>query len=391
MQSNVLAYFEQGSARASPDKVAIVDGETRVTFSELQSRAKRFAAILVARADILNQPVAVYLPKSADTVIADLGILYSGNVYCNLDIKSPPQRLKNILGHIGPVLVVTTRPHADAVLAAGIGQDGIVLIDDADADAVDAHVLQHRLARLIDTDPLCIINTSGSTGTPKGVVLSHRGTIDFMDWVFDTFPSLDDATVIGHSLGGAIALHVALARPDLVNRLGLVAPAGLGKAPPWWWYLLTGYEQVYRRALAIPSPFKPLLIRQGLKRFLDWRLFHDPGHLEDDIRHLVDMHSTPADLGRLLKAGRCCIDSYTGRLLGDSTSLDIPMWMVWGRHDGLVPSEHALAFGQAHPDAAGHVFEDCGHYILEDARDEVIPLVESFLQRHPLPVGQGVG
>jgi len=49
---------------------------------------------------------------------------------------------------------------------------------------------------VIDTDPLCIINTSGSTGTPKGVVLNHRGTIDFMDWVFDTF-AFDEQVVIG--------------------------------------------------------------------------------------------------------------------------------------------------------------------------------------------------
>jgi pimeloyl-ACP methyl ester carboxylesterase len=97
--------------------------------------------------------------------------------------------------------------------------------------------------------------------------------------------------------------------------------------------------------------------------FLDQRLFHDGSHLKDDIRHLVDMHSsTRADFDRLLSAGRCCIESYTGRLLEDSRILKIPLWMVWGRHDGLVPVEHALAFGRTHPDASVHVFEDCGHY-----------------------------
>jgi pimeloyl-ACP methyl ester carboxylesterase len=212
---------------------------------------------------------------------------------------------------------------------------------------------RHRVVAL-DVPPF------GRSGEPD--------TDRLLDFYKGFFPELlerleiDSATVIGHSLGGAIALHVALERPDLVNRLGLVAPAGLGKSPPWWWHLLAGYETVWHTALSIPSPLTPILIRQGMKRFLDWRLFHDPTKLEDDVRHLVDMHGTAADLDRLLKAGRCCIESYTGRLLEDSQALTIPMWMVWGRHDGLVPSEHALAFGRAHPDAAVHVFEDCGHY-----------------------------
>ena len=189
-----------------------------------------------------------------------------------------------------------------------------------------------------------------------------------LDFYKPFFPELLDqldvesATLIGHSLGGAIALHVALEHPRRVDRLGLVAPAGLGKAPPWWWYAITGWGPVWRTALSVPSPLTPVLIREGLRRFLDWRLFHDPKKLEDDVRHLVAMHAAPKDFDRLLTAGRCCIESYTGRLLEDSCSLEVPMWMVWGRHDGFVPVEHADTFAAAHPDAHVNVFEGCGHY-----------------------------
>lgn len=198
MQSNVLAYFEHGAARTCPDKVAIVDGETRLTFVELQARARQAAIALVARADVTSEPVAVYLPKSADMVVANLAILYSGNIYTNLDVKSPPQRLANIIGHIGPRLVVTSGARIDAILAAGVPRDNILLIDELEATPTGAafSVLDRRLERVIDTDPVCIINTSGSTGTPKGVALSHRGTIDFMDWVFETF-EFSDQVVIG--------------------------------------------------------------------------------------------------------------------------------------------------------------------------------------------------
>ncbi|MCD2323303.1 amino acid adenylation domain-containing protein [Sphingomonas sp. IC-56] len=198
MQLNMLAYFENGAARQHPDKVAVIDGDKRVTFSELQSNAQRFAALIIARADVLNQPIAVYLPKSAEVVMADLGILHSANFYVNLDVKSPPQRLKNILDNIGPALVVTSRSREAEVVASGFPSDRIVFIDDLWENdvAVDAAALKKRVEQVIDTDPVCIINTSGSTGTPKGVVLSHRGTIDFMDWVFDTF-EFDSNTVIG--------------------------------------------------------------------------------------------------------------------------------------------------------------------------------------------------
>jgi amino acid adenylation domain-containing protein len=198
MQSNVIAYFENGAARRYPDKIAIVDGSAQITFAQLEARSKRLAEVLIARADVFNRPIAVYLPKSAGVVVANLAILYSGNIYSNLDVKSPPQRLKNIIANIGPRLVIASRDRTEELAAAGVAEDDLVFIEDvADEGAdYDSDALLARLQQMIDTDPLCIINTSGSTGTPKGVVLSHRGTIDFMDWVFDTF-QFDDSVVIG--------------------------------------------------------------------------------------------------------------------------------------------------------------------------------------------------
>ncbi|MEA2475637.1 MAG: hypothetical protein QOE06_3552 [Thermoleophilaceae bacterium] len=200
----------------------------------------------------------------------------------------------------------------------------------------------------------------GRSGDPRAPML--------IDFYKEFFPQLfeqlglERATVVGHSLGGAIALHLTLQEPQLVERLGLVAPAGLGKGPPWWWYAITGYEYAWKTALSVPTPFTPLLIRQGMTRFLDWRLFHDPRQMRETIDHLVSLHGSRKSLDRLLAAGRCCIESYTGTLLEDSAAIDVPLFMVWGEHDGLVPSKHAAEFARVHPTAHVHVFGDCGHY-----------------------------
>jgi pimeloyl-ACP methyl ester carboxylesterase len=188
-----------------------------------------------------------------------------------------------------------------------------------------------------------------------------------IDYYCEFFPQFMDqmgierATIIGHSLGGAIALRAAVENPDRVERLGLVAPAGLGDAPPWWWHALTT-RLIWKGALSIPTPVTSPLVKIGLKQFLGWRLFQNPHRLQDEIAHLVDMHGTGRDLKALLAAGHACIDSYTGELLDRSLELEVPLWMLWGRQDGLVPSLHARAFEQAHPGAEVHILDDCGHY-----------------------------
>jgi amino acid adenylation domain-containing protein len=198
MQINAIEYFEEGALASVPGKTAVVDGNARYTFSEVAAQAKRVAMAILARQPALNRPIAVYLPKNAHTVFADLAIVYAGNCYANLDVRSPGERVAAILGNLDYELVVTSQGGAAALADMGVPADKILRIE----DALDAHadwddaLLASRRAGVIDTDPLCIIHTSGSTGVPKGVALNHRSTIDFMDWAFATL-RLDGSEVIG--------------------------------------------------------------------------------------------------------------------------------------------------------------------------------------------------
>ncbi len=198
MQINVLEYFEKGAALKCSEKLAVVEKERQFTFEEIERFAKNCAALILQRATTTRQPVPVFLPKSAQNIVADLGILYSGNAYANLDVKSPPQRLKGMLDNLDPVIIITSAAHAAPLRALGIPEEKLLFVEQAMVPETiyDNALLLRRLDSIIDTDPYCIIHTSGSTGIPKGVALNHRCTIDCADWAFDRL-GLDGSEVMG--------------------------------------------------------------------------------------------------------------------------------------------------------------------------------------------------
>lgn len=188
MQINAIEYFEKGALLKCKDKVAVRDPKGEYTFAELERFAKNLAHLITKRGDIIRKPIPVFLPKSMENIVANVGILYSGNAYANLDIKSPVQRLKGMIDNLTPLLIITSAAHIPALEALGYTREKLVLVEEAMVESVqyDNAALLKRLDRIIDTDPYCIIHTSGSTGIPKGVGLNHRSTIDFIDWSFDT-------------------------------------------------------------------------------------------------------------------------------------------------------------------------------------------------------------
>lgn len=197
MKINLIEYFES-TVKKYADKVAVWDKERHVTFAGLENYSKALAWKIVRDKGIIKKPVAVYLNKSIESVYADMAIIYSGNFYMNLDVKTPAERIKNILELIQPAAIITNNQfekNIKDVIPAGIDVINLdsVIWDDIKCD--DKTLLQ-RLETLIDTDPLCIINTSGSTGTPKGVVLNHRSFFDFTEWAQEEF-GFTDHEVIG--------------------------------------------------------------------------------------------------------------------------------------------------------------------------------------------------
>ena len=189
---HLIPYFEQ-TVQQHAEKIAVHDNDRAISFASLRAHSLRFAADIHGQLNGKTQKIiAVFLPKCIELVVANLGILYSGNAYMNLDVKNPAARIHSILNHIAPARIVTTRALAEKLANLARAED-LIFIDEITTpenappapSAAQMQALEDCRKRNIDTDPACIINTSGSTGTPKGVILNHRSFLDFTERVIE--------------------------------------------------------------------------------------------------------------------------------------------------------------------------------------------------------------
>jgi len=186
MKVNIIEYLKN-TIKSKPQKTAVIDGNRSITFTELDLKAKVLAIELQKVANSKNKSIAVFLPKSIESIVADIAITYSGNCYMNLDIKTPLTRISNITKRIQPVVFITCTAYLN-ILRGIDTKTPLINIDDVDFSlSIDEEKIFLHLSNLIDSDPLCIVNTSGSTGTPKGVVLTHRSYINYVEWAVNTF------------------------------------------------------------------------------------------------------------------------------------------------------------------------------------------------------------
>lgn len=183
MKLNLIEYFEE-TAKSYPDKSAVIDQEGELSFSELQRRGQNLSTVIQLKAMAQNAPVAIFLPKSKDAIIAIVGTLYSGNIYAPLDIKNPSNRIRLILENLNPACIITDSLRIAQIEAMNLE---IPVINSEQIEAGVEPEEPFGYLGCIDTDPAYIIHTSGSTGLPKGVAISHRSIIDYVHWAIDTF------------------------------------------------------------------------------------------------------------------------------------------------------------------------------------------------------------
>jgi amino acid adenylation domain-containing protein len=163
-----LPRLVEAHARERPDAPAVVYGEWRLRYRDLNGAANRLAHALVARGVASGDRVPVLLDRGPDLLVALLALLKLGAAYVPLDPAQPDARLGALLAQVGPRLAVT-RAALRGRLPAGLA----VLDLDHDGAAVAAAPATDLPAPPAASAPAYIMFTSGSAGRPKPVVVSH--------------------------------------------------------------------------------------------------------------------------------------------------------------------------------------------------------------------------
>ena len=173
-------------AALSPDRIALRDGDTLLTYKALDQRSNQLARALRARGVQRRDRVGLCLHRSADMVVALLAVLKAGGTYIPLDPGFPPARLQYCAQDARLALLVTASGIAAAPLDWALDSAQRVLLLDTDTDTATAWLGQsgEALATAPEdagpSDPAYVIYTSGSTGKPKGVCVPHRAVANFL-------------------------------------------------------------------------------------------------------------------------------------------------------------------------------------------------------------------
>ncbi len=196
------------AARSWPDDEAIVDGDQRITFADLDARSSRVARAYVAAGVQAGDRISIWAPNTCEWVLAALGAYKAGAVLAPINSRFKGPEAERILRTAGSKLLflvdgfldtdylamLKAQPELPAlgeiVLMNAAGRDGatgwadfIARGDEAELENGPLAVeVRARTAALTGEDLSDLVFTSGTTGAPKGAMLTHGGSTEVYRW-----------------------------------------------------------------------------------------------------------------------------------------------------------------------------------------------------------------
>ncbi|MFC5184123.1 non-ribosomal peptide synthetase [Actinomadura harenae] len=258
--ASLVDLFAERVDRA-PDATAVVSGETRWTYGELDARSDGVAAGLTERGVRAGDLVGVVLERSADLVAVLLGVLKTGAAYVPVDPSYPAERVAFTLADADPALVVCA-PATEHVLPAGRARWVL--------DGTRPGTFPRR--RVVPGTPAYVIYTSGSTGRPKGVVVPHSNVVALLGAARSRFDfGVDDGWALFHSFAFDFSVWELWGALGFGGRL-VVVPWEVSRSPVDLVRLLAAERVTVLNQT--PSAFYQLMDVEGLPEVgLRWVVF----------------------------------------------------------------------------------------------------------------------
>ncbi|MFH8407132.1 non-ribosomal peptide synthase/polyketide synthase [Streptomyces sp. NPDC018019] len=348
-------------ADRTPGAVAVVCGDVRMTYAEVEAAANRLARFLLGRGAGPRRAVALVLPRTADLVVAVLAVLKCGAAYVPVDPAYPAERIGFLLRDTAPVAVLTAREAAGG-LPAGTGRPGgvpVVLLDDDGTRRLLAGSLPTPLTdadrggRSDPHDCAYVIHTSGSTGTPKGVLVTHANVTRLLTSTAHWFGfGPDDTWTLFHSYAFDVSVWEMFGALLTGGRL-VVVPYRVSRAPAEFLALLAR-ERVTVLSQT-PTAFYALLTADradpGVLRAAPLRTVVLAGEAFDPAR-LADWYARhPDDAPRIVN------------MYGTTETTVHATYAAYGRGIALPGA----------PSVIGEAIPDLALYVLDDRMGEVLP------------------
>lgn len=176
LPSCIHARFEE-QVRAHPDRTALRFDEATLTYRELNQRANQLAHALQGLGVGPERPVAMFMDRSPEMVIAIIGILKAGGAYVPLDPVHPPDRVDFMLRDSGAQVILSQADLAERLPEL----DAHLLLVDADWSKIGTNRRENPTSGASSDNLAYIIYTSGSTGKPKGCLVTHGNACRLFD------------------------------------------------------------------------------------------------------------------------------------------------------------------------------------------------------------------
>ncbi|MFZ5847843.1 MAG: alpha/beta fold hydrolase [Actinomycetota bacterium] len=195
-----------------------------------------------------------------------------------------------------------------------------------------------------------------------------------------TVLGIDKVTVVGHSFGGGVAMQFAYQFPERTERLVLVAPGGIGRevTAAIRAISLPGFQ------LAMGLATKPGLLQAaklGLRALAATGIPHvrDLDEVADIVQHLSDRQARAA----ITHVVRAVVD-WRGQVvtMADRAYLTnaMPMCVIWGTDDMVIPASHADLAREIAPDATVEVVPNAGHFPHKDHPQRFVKILNDFIR-----------